>query len=161
MRFVNSLVLALITLLFLVGCLAGGGGPANRGGTDYDGVWRQLSYADSTFVKPTAGTNQLEVCDKPPVPITIVNGFGSVRQNYSCNAVYTDASSAVAAGLAIAGDLVPGTGIDFYYLIGVSISASKTGDILTAQVNGATFTGTCTLQSCAAQTTTGGLSMIR
>ena len=158
MRYINSLVLALITLSFLVGCFAGGGG-GSKGGTDYDGVW-QTSFSDSTFVVPAPGANLKEKCSKPPVPMTIVNGYGSVRQDTTCWAVYIAAVSGVAG--AVPGATAPGTIEIFYDQIGVSMAASPTGDVLNAEVNGGIFTGKCiSPQSCAAQSATGGLTMIR
>jgi hypothetical protein len=158
MRFINSLILGLIVLLLMVGCFAGGGGGSTHAGTEYDGSWT-VSYANSAFVKPTSGTNQIVVCDKPPVTMTLSNGAGSVTQNNTCWAVYS-ASASAAAGTT-PGATVPGSTEVFYDQIGVFIKGTMAGDILTAQVNSATMTGTCTYNSCAAQTSTGGLSMIR
>lgn len=157
MRYLMTLILALFASLLLAGCFGSGG----SGGTDYDGVW-QASFVDSSFVFPTPGADQVEVCDQAPVSMTVLNGSGTTRQDYACRAVYTDAASAVAAGTAAAGATVPGTEVNFYYQIGVSISAGTAGDVLNAEVNGSIFTGKCiSPQSCAAQTSTGGLSMIR
>jgi hypothetical protein len=144
MQFAKSLVLGLSVVLLLVGCFAGGGGP-NGGGTDYDGIW-EVAYVDPGFTDPAAGTGQTMFCSQPTVSMTVVNGSGSTKVTTICQAYTTGTSTKV------------GPELDYYYLVSVFIVGTATsGDVITAAVNGASLTGKCIPQGCAAQ----GLAMKR
>ena len=146
MRYINSLVLALITLLSLVGCLASGGGASSGGGTDYDGTWK-ATFGDSSVTDPAPATGETMYCSQPPVDIVIVNGMGTTTQNRTCQAYTTGTATAVGLPHIV------------YYQIGVSIIP---GDVFKATVNGVALTGKCiSAVGCSAPSANGGLSINR
>ncbi|MBI5890999.1 MAG: hypothetical protein HZB47_10005 [Nitrosomonadales bacterium] len=146
MRFKTTLMVALITPVFLAGCF-GSGGSSNVGGTDYDGNWPNVAFVNPDVVDPAPGTNQTMICSQPPVAMTIVNGYGSTMQLRSCQAYTTGTSTPV------------GVQQNFYYLISVSILP---GNIVNAEVNGLPLTGKCLSPvGCYAVAGTAGLTLTR
>jgi hypothetical protein len=132
-----GVVLAVVSTLS--GCFGDGGSSAA-----YDGTWT-VSYTNSAFVPPTAGTGATVSCyvESPAATITLGGGTGSAVQTNYC-----------------LGTASPTGRTDFSYYISVAVIPS-TGAV-TAIVNGSTLTGQCvSTHGCAAQNGTASLSLTR